>query len=103
VLFADDVLPVNESHAEINWKLELWQETLESKSFRLSRTKPKYMTCNFSTSTHEEDVSLKRKVMPRKDTFRYLGSMLQRNNILMKMLVIESKQHGLKWHQAVRA
>jgi hypothetical protein len=34
------------------------------------------MRCDFGTTTHEEDVSLKGQIVPRKDTFRYLGLML---------------------------
>ena len=53
------------------------------------------MRCDFGTTTREEeDISLEGQVVPRKDTFRYLGSMLQRDGILMKMLTIESKQDG---------
>ena len=64
----------------MNQKLELWRETLESKGFRLSRTKTKYMRCDFGTTTwEEEDISLEGQVVSRKDTFRYLGSMLQRD------------------------
>jgi hypothetical protein len=38
------------------------------------------MRCDFSTTTHEEgDVSLEDQVVVRKDTFRYLGSMLQKD------------------------
>ena len=38
------------------------------------------MICDFSTTTREEkDVSLEGQVVFRKDTFRYLGSMLQRD------------------------
>jgi hypothetical protein len=58
----------------------LWQETLESKGFRLSRTKTEYMRCDFGTTTHEEgNVNLEGQVVPRKDTFRYLGSMLRQD------------------------
>ena len=39
MLFADDVMLVDESRAGVNRKLELWRRTLESKGFRLSRTK----------------------------------------------------------------
>ena len=61
----------------MNQKLELWRETLESKGFKLSKTKTEYMRCNFGTTAREEeDISLKGQVMPRKDTFQYLGSML---------------------------
>ena len=39
-----------------------------------------YMRCDFGTTTREEeDISLEGQVVPRKDTFRYLVSMLQRD------------------------
>ena len=53
MLFADDVVPVDESRAGVNRKLELWRRTLESKEFRLSRTKTEYMMCDFSATRHE--------------------------------------------------
>jgi len=53
MLFADDVVLVDESRAGVNRKLELWRRTLESKGSRLSRTKTEYMMCDFSTSRHE--------------------------------------------------
>ena len=59
MLFADDVVLVDESRTRVNQKLELWRETLESKCFRLNRTKTVYMRCDFDTTTREEeDVSL---------------------------------------------
>jgi hypothetical protein len=62
MLFADDVVLVDDSRTGVNRKLELWRQTLESKGFRLSRTKTEYMRCSFSM-----------------DIFRYLGSMLQKD------------------------
>jgi hypothetical protein len=51
---------------------------LEAKGFRLSRSKIEYMKCDFSTTTQEEGVvRLDGQVVPKKDTFRYLGSMVQ--------------------------
>ena len=71
---------VDESRAGVNRELELWRHTLESKGFRLSRTKTKYMMCDFSTTRHEDgDVRLDGQVVAQKDTFRYLGSMLQKD------------------------
>jgi hypothetical protein len=68
---------------------------LEAKGFMLSRSKTEYMKCDFSATTQEEgDVRLDGHVVSKKDTFRYLGSMLQKNGILMKMLVIELKLAG---------
>ncbi|KAG2546901.1 hypothetical protein PVAP13_9KG051657 [Panicum virgatum] len=79
MLFADDVVLVDESRAGVNRKLELWRRTLESKGFRLSRTKTEYMMCNFSATRHEGgDVSLDGQVVVQKYTFRYLGSVLQK-------------------------
>jgi hypothetical protein len=38
------------------------------------------MRCDFGTTTHEEDdVSLEGQVVSRRDTFRHLESMLQRD------------------------
>ncbi|AQK73740.1 Retrovirus-related Pol polyprotein LINE-1 [Zea mays] len=55
-------------------------ETLEAKGFRLSRSKTEYMKCGFSAMGYEDgDVSLDGQVVPKKDTFRYLGSMLQKD------------------------
>jgi hypothetical protein len=68
--FADDVVLINDSHTSVNRKLKLWRQTLESKGFRLSRTKTEYMRCGFSTTTREEEeVSLDGQVVPQKDTF----------------------------------
>jgi hypothetical protein len=37
------------------------------------------MKCDFSATTQEEDVSLDGQMIPKKDIFRYLGSMLQKD------------------------
>jgi Reverse transcriptase (RNA-dependent DNA polymerase) len=59
ILFADDVMLIDESRIGVNQKLELWRQTLESKGFRLSRTKTEYMKCQFSGKNSDDgDVSL---------------------------------------------
>jgi hypothetical protein len=51
---------------------------LEAKDFRLSRSKTEYMKYDFSATTQEEaNVRLDGEVVSKKDTFCYLGSMLQ--------------------------
>ena len=53
------------------------------------------MRCDFDRVVQEErDVSLEGQVVPKKDTFRYLGSILRRMEILMRTLAIKSKQGG---------
>jgi hypothetical protein len=54
MLFADDVILVDESRTEVDQKLELWRRTLKAKSFRLSRSKTEYMKCDFGGTTQEE-------------------------------------------------
>jgi hypothetical protein len=51
MLFANDVVLVDESQAGVNRKLELWRQALESKGFRVSRTKTEYMRCDFGNAT----------------------------------------------------
>jgi hypothetical protein len=51
ILFADDVVLVDESRMGVDQKLELWRRTLEAKGFRLSRSKTEYMKCDFSATT----------------------------------------------------
>jgi hypothetical protein len=79
MLFADDVVLVDENRTWVDQKLELWRRTLEAKGFRLSRSKMDYMKCDFSATTQEGNVRLDGQVVSKKDTFRYLGSMLQKN------------------------
>jgi hypothetical protein len=57
--FAKDVVLVDEIWEGVNRKLELWRQTLESKGFRISRTKTEYMRYDFGTTLSEDgDVSL---------------------------------------------
>ena len=42
MLFADDIVLIDETRAGANDKLELWRQTLESRDFKLSRAKTIY-------------------------------------------------------------
>ena len=46
MLFADDIVLIDETRTGVNAKLELW--TLESRGFRLSRAKTEYIEYKFS-------------------------------------------------------
>jgi hypothetical protein len=71
------VVLVDESRMGVDQKMELWRRTLETKGFKLSRSKTEYMKCNFSATIQKEgDVKLDGQVVPKKDIFYYLGSML---------------------------
>ena len=77
------------------------RRTLESKGFRLSRTKTKYMMCDFSATRHEDgDVSFDGQVVAKKDTFWYLGSMLQKDGDIDEDVKHRISASWLKWRQA---
>jgi hypothetical protein len=67
------------SRTGVDQKLKLWRRTLKAKDFSLSRSKMEYMKCDFSATTQEGDVRLDDQVVPKKDIFHYLGSMLQKD------------------------
>jgi hypothetical protein len=101
MLFADDVVLVDESRTGVDQKLKLWRQTLEAKDFRLSRSKMEYMKYDFSATTQDEgNVRLDGQVVPKKDTFRYLGSMLQKNGDIDEDVSHRIKASWLKWRQA---
>ena len=66
------------------------RETLESKGFRLSRTKTEYMRCDFGTTTREEkDISLEGQECLGRIPFDIYDQCYRETGILMKMLAIE--------------
>ena len=78
MLFADDVVLIDESHRGINDKLEVWRQNLEAKGFRLSRTKTEYLEYKFSELRQEDKgvVKLESQAVCKRECFKYLGSMI---------------------------
>jgi hypothetical protein len=71
---------------------------LKAKSFRLSRSKTDYMKYDFSATTQDKgDVRLVGQVVPKKYTFRYLGSMFQKDGDIDEDLSHRIKAGWLKW------
>ena len=80
MLFADDIVLIDETRQGVNDKLESWQLTLEARGFRLSRSKTEYLHCCFSGRIEEErEVTLDGRQIPKVDKFKYLGSIIQQN------------------------
>lgn len=78
MLFADDIVLVDVSCEGVSTKLESWRAALESKGFRLSRTKTEYVefVLGGSGGSHVR-VPLGEDDIPRKECFKYLGSVFQ--------------------------
>jgi len=80
MLFADDIVLIDESRQGVNDKLERWRHTLESRGFRVSRSKTEYLHCCFSGRVDVEgEVNLDGRPIPKVDKFKYLGSIIQHN------------------------
>ncbi|XP_070029075.1 uncharacterized protein [Nicotiana sylvestris] len=81
MLFADDIVLIDEKRCGVNSRLDEWRHTLESKGFKLSRTKIDYLECKFSEGTREAEVDAKldTQVIPKRDSFKNLGSVIQGN------------------------
>ncbi|XP_070003362.1 uncharacterized protein [Nicotiana sylvestris] len=80
MLFADDIILIDEMRGSVNARLEVWRQTLESKSFKLSRPKTEYLECKLSDDRHEEEeveVKIDTQVIPKIDSFKYLRSIIQ--------------------------
>jgi Reverse transcriptase (RNA-dependent DNA polymerase) len=100
MLFADDVVLIDESIIGVDQKLELWRQTLESIGFRLSMTKTEYMKHRFSgENSDDEDISLDGWVVPMNDTFWYLGSMLQSDGDIDENVSHRIRAGWVKWRQ----
>ncbi|XP_074347610.1 uncharacterized protein LOC141686476 [Apium graveolens] len=76
MLFADDMVIINETKSEINEKLEQWRVTLETSGLHVSHSKTEYMWCNFNNEPEEEgvDVRIGEHLLVPKESFKYLGS-----------------------------
>ena len=59
MLFVDDIVLVDESRDDVNTKLERWREALESKGFKISRTKTKYMDCKFGGHLQRAETTMR--------------------------------------------
>ncbi|VFR02502.1 unnamed protein product [Cuscuta campestris] len=79
MLFADDIVLIDDTREGLNDKLELWRLALETKGFRISRSKTEYMECRFSGRDTESEVEVRidSHLVPKVDMFRYLGSVIQ--------------------------
>jgi Reverse transcriptase (RNA-dependent DNA polymerase) len=101
LLFADDVVLIDESRIRVDKKIRVMETNLESKDFRLSMTKTEYMCCQFSgENSDDEDVSLDGQIVFINDTFQYLRSMLQSDGEINEDINHRIRARCVKWRQA---
>ncbi|KAL6564528.1 hypothetical protein OROMI_015978 [Orobanche minor] len=102
MMFADDIVLIDETKVGVQQKLELWRDTLEARGFRLSRSKTEYMECRFSDNSDREAerITFDGKVVHGSTFFRYLGSIIQKDGELDGDVAHRIKAGWLKWKSA---
>ena len=99
MLFADDIVLVDESRDGANAKLERWREALESKSFKISRIRTEYIDCNFNRHIEraKTTVRIEDHEIPLIDSFHYLGSIISKDWEIDEDVEHRTKAGWLKW------
>ncbi|KAI0529692.1 hypothetical protein KFK09_002247 [Dendrobium nobile] len=101
MFFVDDIILVDKTREGVEDKLELWRSTLESKGFRLSRSKMEYIEYNFSSNRPSERiVTLGNQVINKSTRFRYLGSIVQSDGKIDGDINSRLQVGWLKWRNA---
>lgn len=49
MLFINSIVLIDETRYRVNDRLKVWQQTLEAKGFKLSKTIIEYLECNASS------------------------------------------------------
>ena len=82
-----------------NWK---WRNTIETRGFRLSRSKTKYLECNFNENGSRDGgiITFDGKEIKGSDFFRYLGSIIQKDGELDSDVAHRIKAGWVKWKNA---
>ena len=88
MLFADDIVLIDETREGVNTKLERWRDTLDVKGFRLSRSKTEYLYYRFSMDEGSvaDRVDIGDVVMPSVERFGYLSRLFKKTERSMKTL-----------------
>nr|XP_009774904.1 PREDICTED: uncharacterized protein LOC104224883 [Nicotiana sylvestris] len=84
--------------------LEVWRQALESKGFKLSKTKTEYLECKFSTEPRKVrvEVRLESQVIPSSGNFKYLGSVIHRGREIDEYVIHRIGVGCMKWRLAYR-
>ena len=102
MLFADDIVLIDETREGVNAKLESWRHALESKGFTISRAKTEYMECTFSNkrSNNATKVKIGEHELNSSKSFKYLGSIIEEKGNIDKDVTHRIQTGWNKWRKA---
>ncbi|KAF3638194.1 putative pre-mRNA-processing factor 6-like [Capsicum annuum] len=101
-MHSNDVVLIDETRGGVNDKLEVWRQTLESKGFRVSRSKTEYVECKFNDVRRENEVVVKLEAQEvcKRDNFKYLGFVIQSNGEIDEDVSHRIGAGWMKWKLA---
>ena len=77
MLFVDDIIVIHVTREGVKDKLECWRHTLESRGFRVSRSKTEYIDCCFGgREDGRGEVTIEGMTIPKVKMSKYLGSII---------------------------
>ena len=81
ILFIDDIVLKRESQEDVNCKIGMCREVLQSKSFCLSRSKTEDMKCKFNKRQINNNLKVKigEQIISNVSSFRYIESIVRNN------------------------
>ncbi|PHT59458.1 Triose phosphate/phosphate translocator, chloroplastic [Capsicum baccatum] len=95
-------VPYRSAVGELMYLAKVWRQTLESKGFRLSRSKTEYLECKFNDVRLENEVVVKLESheVCKRDSFKYLGSVIQGNGEIDEDVSHHIGAGWMKWKLA---
>jgi glucose/arabinose dehydrogenase len=95
MLFADDIVLVDESKEGVEEKLENWRQVVEDGGLRISRTKTEYMW--FGGEGNTGDVKLLDQRLTKTGEFKYLGSYVTEKGELDREVMHRIQAGWMNW------
>ncbi|XP_076935282.1 uncharacterized protein LOC143601887 [Bidens hawaiensis] len=98
-MFTDDIVLVAERKQHLHMRLEEWRAALESKGLRISRSKFKYLHCNFGGINDDEEIqiAIEDQVVTWVTKFKYLGSLVQSDEEIDSDVAYRAQVGWSKW------
>jgi len=98
MLFVDDIILVDEIRKGVNGKSEQWRHIVESRGFRISRSKAEYLHCCFSGREDARgEVTIEGIQIPKVKKFKYLGSIIHHEGDIDEDISNRIKVSWQKW------
>ncbi|GKA31398.1 ataxia telangiectasia mutated family protein [Tanacetum coccineum] len=104
LIFADDIVLVSDTPDGLNKRLEQWREMLENKGLRVSREKTEYIRCDFNRNENNQNeeavIRIGEHILELKESFRYLGSVINKSGRIEDDVTHRIQVGWLKWRAA---